>query len=195
VEYLAACGWIREHTPSDAIFLVPPSEQAFRLRAQRAIVVNFKCVPQLSGELAEWRDRMCDVMDMPSLRALPKGFTKTIAAIRERYDSLSAPQLAAAAKKYNARYILATHPLKMGRCVYENTSWFLYDLAEQGGRLELSDVRKQLLAKHNLRVQENMAKYVASRLNQSSPINVIGGDARTGVPVAKTVDPKTLVLK
>src|SRR4029079_13954597 len=84
-QYLAMCDWVRGHTPPEANFIVPPSEQAFRLTAQRAIVVNFKCVPQLSGELMEWRDRICFVLDMPKLQTLPKGFTQTLAAIRARY--------------------------------------------------------------------------------------------------------------
>ena len=74
--YSLACDWIREHTPIDAVFVVAPSEQEFRLRAQRAIVVNFKCVPQLSGELEEWRDRLQAVLDLPDLRTLPHSFDK-----------------------------------------------------------------------------------------------------------------------
>ena len=48
------------HTPLDAIFLVPPQETDFRLYGQRAIIVNFKHIPQLSNEIRQWRDRYGD---------------------------------------------------------------------------------------------------------------------------------------
>jgi hypothetical protein len=133
VSYAAACDWIRENTPIDAIFLVPPSEQEFRLRARRAIVVNFKAVPQLSGELREWRDRMQAVLDMENLTRLPRPFAATLNAIRERYDSLAPQTLERAARRYNARYILVGHrfpPAWDGRRIDigASSSWFLYDL-------------------------------------------------------------------
>ena len=52
-EYLALCRWACDHTPIDAVFLVPPQETEFRYYARRAIVVNFKGVPQLAGELID----------------------------------------------------------------------------------------------------------------------------------------------
>jgi len=49
-DYLAVCDYVREHTPLDAVFVVPPNEQLFRYRAQRAIVVNFKeCAAIVGG--------------------------------------------------------------------------------------------------------------------------------------------------
>jgi hypothetical protein len=133
--YLRACDWIRGHTPVDAVFLVPPSEQEFRLRAQRAIVVNFKGVPQLSSELPTWRDRMQAVLDIDDLTKLPRPFPATLAAIRQRYDSIPPEHLEAAARRYHARYILVGH--RLDSPVWENrrvdvdgiAAWFLYDLA------------------------------------------------------------------
>ncbi|MGE5611445.1 MAG: DUF6798 domain-containing protein, partial [Bacillota bacterium] len=66
-DYRALCQWARRHTPVDALFLVPPDEQSFRLHGQRAIVVNFKGVPQLSSELPEWRRRLESVLGMENL--------------------------------------------------------------------------------------------------------------------------------
>jgi Domain of unknown function (DUF6798) len=132
--YIAACDWIRDHTPADAVFLVPPSEQEFRLRAQRAIVVNFKGVPQLSSELPEWRDRMRAVLNMEDLTRLPRPFAATLAAIRDRYDSLPPEYLEKIARQYGARYVVADHrfaPAWDSRRVDigGSTSWFLYDLS------------------------------------------------------------------
>lgn len=106
--YLALCDWVRRSTPVDALFLVPPDEQAFRLAARRAIVVNFKGVPQLSGELPEWRRRLEAVLDMDLLE-LPRGMHATLAAIRQRYDALPPQHLAHVARQFDADYVITTH--------------------------------------------------------------------------------------
>jgi len=124
--------------PSDATFLVPPGEQSFRLRAKRAIVVNFKGVPQLSAQLSDWRYRMQDVLDMPDLRALPRGFNRTLAAIDERYEALPADKLFAAALQYGARYVLVGHRLEghdKDRIEMTSERYFLYDIGEHAHRL------------------------------------------------------------
>ena len=87
--YRELAAWVRDNTPVDAIFLVPPDEESFRVHARRAIVVNFKGVPQLGGELPEWRDRLEKVLDLdkPGLLALPRPMGRTLRAIRARYAS------------------------------------------------------------------------------------------------------------
>lgn len=135
-DYLAACQWISDpaNTPVDAVFLVPPQEQTFRLHAQRAIVVNFKAVPQLGAELPIWRDRLQDVLELNDLRSLPTPFDQTLEAIRRRYETRSTKYLLEVAHHYNARYILIGRrldPNQEHRLVYPthgNGSYFLYDL-------------------------------------------------------------------
>ena len=132
--YLAACDWIAANTAADAVFLVPPDEQAFRLRARRAIVVNFKSVPQLSGELAAWRERLSQVLMLPDLTTLARPFDQTLAAIRERYESRTPEQLQAVGRRYGARYVLVARrwpdQWEARRVnVAANDAWFLYDLA------------------------------------------------------------------
>jgi hypothetical protein len=126
--YREVCAWAREHTPTDAVFLVPPNEQLFRYHARRAVVVNFKNVPQLSSEMREWRERLETVLDQP-LTALPKRFDLTHGAIAARYDGLSAEYLAGVARRYGARYVVTARPLPGRVAVFENTSYHLYDLA------------------------------------------------------------------
>jgi hypothetical protein len=108
--YLALCDWARQHTPVEAIFLVPPQESEFRYRARRAIVVNFKAVPQLSGELAQWRDRLQDVLGISNLTSLPRGFDRVGAAMGQLYATRSADALIAVAHHYHAGYIVTTRP-------------------------------------------------------------------------------------
>jgi hypothetical protein len=132
--YELACDWVRQNTPIDAVFVVPPHEQEFRLRAQRAIVVNFKGVPQLSGELPEWRNRLENVMDLTDLRDLPGPFPQTLRALRDRYAKLPPEHLEKVARQYGARYIVAARqfppqwePRRID--INANQSWFLYDLS------------------------------------------------------------------
>ncbi len=135
-DYLEVCDWARTHTSIDSILLTPPDETEMRLRGQRAILVNYKCVPQLSSELPQWRDRLQDVLDLPNLMLLPKRFNATLAAIRKQYDSLTGEHLKQTAKKYDARYLVATHSLADlpdSQIAYRSTSgrYFVYDLARE----------------------------------------------------------------
>jgi hypothetical protein len=107
-EYVELAAWARDHTPKDAVFLVPPDEQSFRLHARRAIVVNYKNVPQLSAELPEWRDRLQTVLDQPDLMTLPRGMGRTLGAIRDRYAALPPAHLAQMARRYGATYLVIT---------------------------------------------------------------------------------------
>lgn len=111
-DYLALCDMVRQQTDSSAIFLVPPSEQSFRLRARRAIVVNFKGVPQLSSELAQWRERLCDVLQVDDLSSLPCGLAAAEDAMRLRYDRLSPEQLHQIARRWGATYVVASHSIE-----------------------------------------------------------------------------------
>ncbi len=110
--YLRVCRWVQRNTPVDAIFVVPAHEQSFRLHAQRAIVVNFKGVPQLNGEIPEWRDRLQAVLDLPDLAVLRRRtFDEALDAIQARYNALSGEHLAKVAHQYDADYVLTQRPL------------------------------------------------------------------------------------
>lgn len=132
-DYIALCHWARDHTPIDAVFLVPPSEQAFRLEARRAIVINFKGIPQMSAEMATWRDRLRDVLQMPDLSQLPEPFDRTLKAIDQRYESRSDDHLVAVARRYDARYLIVGHrlgPTLDGQLIHTSEAgrYFMYDL-------------------------------------------------------------------
>ena len=50
----------RNHLPAEAIVLTPPHMGRFRLVAERAIVVDFKCPTTRDSTMLEWRKRMAD---------------------------------------------------------------------------------------------------------------------------------------
>jgi len=62
--------------------------------------------------------------------------------------------------------------------------------------MELSDVQKRLLDFYGIRVEPEMGRYVLRRLQQAGgalrELPVIGGNARTGVPVRMMIDPAAL---
>jgi len=133
-QYRQVCLWARDpaNTPIDAVFLVPPQETDFRLYAQRAIVVNFKHVPQLSGEIIQWERRLLDVLGVPDVSGFPHDYTKTLAAIGRLYEGRPAADLFAVAEKYGARYIVVDHSLgaQFGGAVAfhrEDNRYFVYD--------------------------------------------------------------------
>ncbi|MBV8779795.1 MAG: hypothetical protein JO353_00225 [Phycisphaerae bacterium] len=109
--YRQVCTWARNSTPVNAIFLTPPQETDFRLYGQRAIVVNFKHVPQLSGEILQWRTRLLDVLGLHDLHELPQDYTRTMAALGQIYDRRPAEALVSVARQYDAGFIVIDHPL------------------------------------------------------------------------------------
>jgi hypothetical protein len=125
-DYVHLCQWARGHTDKDAVFLVPPQELSMRLVGERAIVVNYKGVPQLAAEMGEWKQRLEDVLGIPIL-TLPRRMDRTLDAIGRRYDDRSAAQLTTAARKYHARYIV-THGEKpgLGQAIHREGNYWLY---------------------------------------------------------------------
>lgn len=132
--YREVCSWVARNTPSDAVLVVPPDEESMRLIGRRAIVVNFKGVPQLSAELAEWDQRLRDVLAIDSLRSLPRGFEQTTRAMRHCYSDLPAASLESVATKYSARYFVALQLLETtrARLVYTHPSrrYFVYEVGD-----------------------------------------------------------------
>ncbi len=91
-EWIAACRWIRENTPSDALFLTPRAQQTFKWYAQRAEVVTYKDMPQDGESLLKWYERVgrCAPPRGPNLE--PLGWTTD--------------QLLALHRLYGFRYLL-----------------------------------------------------------------------------------------
>ncbi len=131
-DHVAMCDYVRDpkHTPVDATFLVSPSDETFRLHARRAIVVNFKAVPQLSGELAVWQTRICDVLGLQKLTELPRPYHATLWDMEKRYNALPDAHLAQVAEVYGARYILTRRRLSPewdAKVAFGSGDYVLYD--------------------------------------------------------------------
>jgi hypothetical protein len=56
-DWTAACGWVRESTPPDSLFVTPSYSWSFKWFAQRAEFVAFKDCPQDATGIVEWQRR------------------------------------------------------------------------------------------------------------------------------------------
>jgi hypothetical protein len=97
--WLAACNWIRQHAPPDALCLIPRHAQSFKWYAHRGDVVNWKDIPQDAVGVVEWRERLHDVF--PTIE-LPDG-PRTLGSP----EQLSESRLRVLATRYGASYVIA----------------------------------------------------------------------------------------
>lgn len=104
--YRQLARWARDHTPKDALFLVPPGEQSWRIDALRAIVINVKGIPQTRAEMPEWKRRMQDVTGEPDLMRFASTFSRTLTAVDASYDALSSEHLRDIARRYDCQYVV-----------------------------------------------------------------------------------------
>ncbi|MFN4242636.1 MAG: DUF6798 domain-containing protein [Tepidisphaerales bacterium] len=105
-EYRALGRWARQHTPADALFLVPPGEQTWRIESLRAIVINFKGIPQTRAEMPEWKRRMVDVTGEPDLMRFASTYARAMASVDAAYFALDGQRLRDVALKYDAQYVV-----------------------------------------------------------------------------------------
>ena len=61
LDWTAACAWIGQNTPADALFITPREQQTFKWYAGRAEVANWKDVPQDARGLIEWKRRLSEL--------------------------------------------------------------------------------------------------------------------------------------
>ncbi|MBM3333155.1 hypothetical protein FJY63_00675 [Candidatus Sumerlaeota bacterium] len=98
-EHAFAYAWIRANTPPDAIFIVPPDVEDFRLGACRPIVVDFKGFCLASKDAREWIRRLEDTTGARYRPDKPPDF---VAAFRDVAPS----QIVFAAKRYHASFFV-----------------------------------------------------------------------------------------
>ena len=93
------CRWVRENTPPQETFIVPPLFGKFRISARRAVVVDFKCIPYTDSAIKEWAKRLEDCYGPPQ----GNGFAAAI-AMAESYKKIGDSRLMGLAAKYRAGY-------------------------------------------------------------------------------------------
>lgn len=99
--------WIQGNTPNDAIFIIPPTMEDFRLRANRAIVVDWKAFPFKDSAIIEWRDRIFDVTNNQENNLIFQGFS-SYPQLEKSYTLLNESYFLYLCEKYNVEYIVIT---------------------------------------------------------------------------------------
>ncbi len=113
--------WMRERSPRDALFLIPPEEETLRLRGERAVVIDWKSVPSIPSQILEWYRRICDVAGREVQRE----------ADLANYARLDPPRLEALRRRYGVDFAVVERPdatkLTGYTPVYSNPGYVVFD--------------------------------------------------------------------
>ena len=111
--------WVRANTPPGAIWITPPQFEAFRLLAERPIVVDWTSIPFQEDAMREWRRRIRVVYgDVPGT-----GFV-ALDGLERNYRSITPGQLAHLAVEFNAPFAVIYRETPWpGAVLYENGAY------------------------------------------------------------------------
>lgn len=93
--------YARFNTPPDSIFLTPPDWGAFRLLAERAIVVDFKAFPFQDPAMLEWQERLFDCYGRPAAKGFP-----AVAEMIANYHRITDERILRLKTKYGFTYVV-----------------------------------------------------------------------------------------
>jgi hypothetical protein len=124
---------VRERTPVDARFLIPPGLSQFRMQARRAVFVDWKCAPMNGAEALEWQRRMLLAMGTSTFPA--RGYELPRAA-DAAYNARPLTELAELARTAGLTHLLVRErrePEPAGvRRVFGHRGYVVYELAPVG---------------------------------------------------------------
>lgn len=113
--------WMRERSPKDALFLIPPEEESLRFKGERAVVVDWKSSPSIPNEILEWYRRICDVAGRKVERE------SDLAG----YDELDPPRLEALRERYGVDFAVVMRKqawrLPGYAAAYANSEYVVFD--------------------------------------------------------------------
>lgn len=119
--------FIRQNTPKDTILLTPPYIITFRLKTERAIVVDSKAFPFNEKGMFEWYDRFLDITDSQD-RRYEEGISYK--SLEKKYGGLNKEKVLNLKEKYNFSYAIFEKPKNMDfPVVYENKRFVVYRIS------------------------------------------------------------------
>ncbi|MGK7937614.1 MAG: DUF6798 domain-containing protein [Xenococcaceae cyanobacterium] len=114
----------RDRSSKDALILVPPSQDRFRVYSERSVVFTFRGSPFTDRGIKEWSNRLKLIIDVPEKKI---NWSK----IDSKYRNLSDGQLTNIAKKHGANYILTNinwHAKIKGYPIAQEGKWIIYKI-------------------------------------------------------------------
>ncbi len=101
-EEMKATQWIRNNTPTDALFLSDPYFDTFYVTAERGLLVTWKNVGSNEIFVREWHDRLVAVNGGRSILLDPPGIARK--QIQDSFNNLSLEDARNLAKQYDLDY-------------------------------------------------------------------------------------------
>ena len=126
--------WISEHTPRDAVVLVPPTTTTFRVHARRAAAVNFKPTTFRDAAMHRWLARILTVAptDLPDRSGGLGAVTAWRASLDSAYAAHTPAEWAALSDTFDADYALVDRSLTptppAGDPAFATDRWAVYRL-------------------------------------------------------------------
>ncbi len=119
--------WIRENTPTDALFLADPKIAPFYVAAERGMMVSWKHFPQNEQDVREWHDRLVALNRNRSIIRDPSGIE--MEEIQDSFNTLPLDIARNLADRYGLDYYYGPHRADWAiRPVYQNGHRAVYQL-------------------------------------------------------------------
>jgi hypothetical protein len=115
--------WAQRNTAIDALFLITPSYRSFRVKAERALVVDFKAFPYTDTSMVEWLKRLESVVGRDDLTLGYGAYSELVQA----YNSQELESLMQTILDYECDYVVVTkgHDMQLD-VAYSNEDYLVY---------------------------------------------------------------------
>jgi len=101
--------WVRENTPKNAVFIIPTQIEYMRVRARRAVVVEWKSTSTIPADLREWYKRILDVSGFPYATS-PTELSHKL--LKDGYSHLDTARAKSLQNRYGAKFIVVSNDHK-----------------------------------------------------------------------------------
>jgi hypothetical protein len=111
--------WVKANTPPGTVWITPPQFEAFRLLAERPIVVDWTSIPFQEDAMREWRRRIRVVYG-----DVPGGGFVALQGLERNYRTITPERLAQLSVEFDAPFAVIDRRTPWpGAILYENGAY------------------------------------------------------------------------